>query len=87
MARVLAFHLNDSRAPLGSELDRHEHIGRGFVARAAFRWLLNDPRFATVPKVLETPKKSAPRADRSNLAPLRALRRHLSRGCARERRP
>ena len=74
-ARVLAFHLNDSRAPLGSGLDRHEHIGRGFLGRAAFGWLLNDPRFATVPKVLETPKAPEPRADRRNLAILRALRR------------
>lgn len=73
--RVLAFHLNDSRAPLGSGLDRHEHIGRGFLGRAAFRWLLNDPRFAAVPKVLETPKAPEPRADRRNLATLRALRR------------
>jgi deoxyribonuclease IV len=75
VTRVLAFHLNDSRAPLGSGLDRHEHIGRGFLGRTAFRWLLNDPRFASVPKVLETPKEPEPRADRRNLATLRALRR------------
>jgi deoxyribonuclease-4 len=75
LARVLAFHLNDSRAPLGSGLDRHEHIGRGFLGRAAFARLLGDPRFAGVPKVLETPKEPAPLADRRNLATLRALRR------------
>ena len=86
VARVLAFHLNDSRAPLGSGLDRHEHIGRGFLGRAAFAWLLNDPRFATVPKVLETPKEPEPRADRRNLATLRALRRHPPAGRPRERR-
>jgi deoxyribonuclease IV len=86
VARVVAFHLNDSRAPLGSGLDRHEHIGRGFLGRAAFAWLLNDPRFATVPKVLETPKEPEPRADRRNLATLRALRRGPSPGRPRERR-
>jgi deoxyribonuclease-4 len=74
LRRVLAFHLNDSRAPLGSGLDRHEHIGRGRLGLGPFRRLLNDPRFARVPKVLETPKEPEPRADRRNLATLRCLR-------------
>ena len=77
--RVLAFHLNDARAPLGSGLDRHEHIGRGFLGLAPFRFLLNDRRFARVPKVLETPKKPEPTADLRNLAVLRRLRRRLGR--------
>ena len=75
MARVLAFHLNDARAPLGSGLDRHEHIGRGYLGLPPFRLLLNDPRFAAVPKVLETPKDPEPQADLRNLATLRRLRR------------
>jgi deoxyribonuclease-4 len=74
-ARVLAFHLNDARTPLGSGLDRHEHIGRGYLGLAAFRLLLNDPRFIAVPKVLETPKDPEPTADLRNLAILRRLRR------------
>jgi deoxyribonuclease-4 len=77
--RVLAFHLNDARAPFGSGLDRHEHIGRGFLGLAAFRRLLNDRRFAAVPKVLETPKEPEPTADLRNLATLRRLRRRLGR--------
>jgi deoxyribonuclease-4 len=72
---VLAFHLNDSRAPLGSGLDRHEHIGRGGLGLRPFRRLLTDPRFARVPKVLETPKEPEPIADRRNLATLRRLQR------------
>jgi deoxyribonuclease-4 len=72
--RVLAFHLNDARAPLGSGLDRHEHIGRGRLGLPPFRYLLNDARFADVPKVLETPKEPEPLADRRNLAALRRLR-------------
>jgi len=75
LSRVLAFHLNDARAPLGSGLDRHEHIGVGFLGLGAFRRLLNDRRFARVPKVLETPKEPEPEADRRNLARLRGLRR------------
>ena len=74
-ARVLAFHLNDSRAPLASGLDRHEHIGRGALGLLPFRRLLNDARFARVPMVLETPKEPEPHADRRNLAALRRLRR------------
>ncbi len=72
--RVLAFHLNDARAPLGSGLDRHEHIGRGGLGLRPFALLLHDRRFRGVPKVLETPKEPEPAADRRNLATLRRLR-------------
>lgn len=73
LGRVLAFHLNDARAPLGSGLDRHQNIGEGLLGLRPFRLLVNDPRFARVPKVLETPKEPEPAADRKNLAVLRAL--------------
>jgi deoxyribonuclease-4 len=75
LGNVLAFHLNDARAPRGSGLDRHEHIGEGFLGSGTFRRLLADPRFGRVPKVLETPKDPEPLADRRNLARLRRLRR------------
>lgn len=74
LERVLAFHLNDAKASLGSGLDRHEHIGRGRLGLRPFGLLLNDPRFRAVPKVLETPKEPAPTADLRNLAVLRRLR-------------
>jgi deoxyribonuclease-4 len=77
--RVLAFHLNDAKAPLGSGLDRHEHIGRGRLGLAPFRLLLSDRGFARVPKVLETPKEPEPAADLRNLATLRRLRRRRQR--------
>ena len=71
--RLLAFHLNDSKAPLGSRKDRHEHIGRGEVGLEAFRLILNDRRFRGRPMVLETPKGEDLREDRENLAILRAM--------------
>lgn len=74
LSKVLAFHLNDARAGLGSGLDRHEHIGDGFLGLAPFRRLLNDARFARVPKVIETAKDPEPTADLRNLATLRRLR-------------
>jgi len=79
--RLRVFHLNDSRKPLGSRVDRHTHIGRGFVGLEAFRRLLNDPRFAGLPMLLETPKQAGrgrtsdgvDRFDRRNLTLLRSL--------------
>jgi deoxyribonuclease-4 len=73
LERILAFHLNDARADLGSGLDRHEHIGRGRLGLAPFRALLADRALAHVPKVLETPKEPEPAADRRNLGVLRRL--------------
>lgn len=73
VASVVAFHLNDAKAPLGSGLDRHEHIGKGHIGLPAFRLLLNDRRFSRVPMVLETPKDDD--ADVKNLRTLRRLRR------------
>jgi deoxyribonuclease-4 len=54
--RIKAFHLNDSRRPLGSRVDRHEHIGHGELGIEPFRLLLADPRFRQIPMYLETPK-------------------------------
>ena len=54
--RLKVFHLNDSKKPLGSRVDRHEHIGQGFLGLEPFRRILNDPRFRGVPMLLETPK-------------------------------
>ena len=70
---VGAFHLNDSKRPLGSRVDRHQHIGKGEIGLEAFRLLLNDARFARIPKVLETPKPIETVSDRKNLAVLRSL--------------
>ena len=70
---VGAFHLNDSKKPLGSRVDRHQHIGEGEIGLEAFRLLLNDPRFKHLPKVIETPKTVETVSDRRNLRVLRAL--------------
>ncbi|MGA4643278.1 deoxyribonuclease IV [Limisphaera sp. 4302-co] len=71
--QVVAFHLNDSKAALGSRRDRHEHIGRGRLGREAFRLLVSDPRFDRLPGCLETPKSEDLHEDRENLAVLRSL--------------
>ena len=71
--RLQCFHFNDSKKGLGSRIDRHEHIGKGELGLNPFRFILNDPRFAAVPKILETPKGDNDEMDAVNLAVLRGL--------------
>jgi len=71
--KVKAIHLNDSKKELGSRVDRHEHIGKGFMGLEPFRLLVNDNRFTGVPKILETPKGSDLKEDIENLRILRSL--------------
>lgn len=52
--RLVAIHANDSKKPLGSRADRHEHIGEGLIGLEAFGWFVNDPRLAHAPMLLET---------------------------------
>jgi deoxyribonuclease-4 len=51
-------HLNDSKRPLGSRIDRHEDIGKGWIGMKGFRNILNHPELRDIPFILETPKKS-----------------------------
>jgi deoxyribonuclease IV len=69
--RLGVIHLNDSKRDLGSRVDRHEHIGQGYIGTTGFEFLLNDRRLAALPMVLETPKDD--NADARNLATLRGL--------------
>jgi len=73
LERLKALHLNDCKANLGSRKDRHEHIGKGHIGLEGFRHILNDPRLAGLPGLLETPKGSDLHEDRENLAVLRSL--------------
>lgn len=79
--RLKAFHLNDSKRPLGSRVDRHEHIGRGELGVEPFRHLLNDRRFRDTPMYLETPKgkERGQDLDVINLRTLRGLVVHRGR--------
>jgi deoxyribonuclease-4 len=71
--RIKAFHLNDSQKDLGSRVDRHTHIGDGCVGLEGFRAIVNDPRFADLPMILETPKGDDLAEDIENLSRLRGL--------------
>lgn len=73
LKHLVAVHCNDSKTGLGSRVDRHEHLGKGKIGLAPFEFLMRDPRFAEIPKVLETPKGKDLGEDRENLAVLRDL--------------
>jgi deoxyribonuclease-4 len=82
--RLKAFHLNDSKKPLGSRVDRHEHIGHGCLGLEPFRRIVNDRRFRDLPMLLETPKaegkaKGAIEVDPLDERNLNTLRGLLSR--------
>jgi deoxyribonuclease-4 len=68
--RVLGLHLNDSKVPLGKRVDRHDHLGEGHIGLDCFAWIVQDARWASVPKVLETPKSEDMHEDIANLAKL-----------------
>ncbi len=69
LEKLAAIHLNDSKTPLGSRVDRHAHIGNGNIGKEAFRLTLKT--FPDIPKVLETPKEE--NMDEKNLEVLRSL--------------
>ena len=73
LERLQVLHVNDSKRDLGSRVDRHEHIGKGYVGLEGFRLLLNDARFRQHPMLLETPKGPDMQEDMENLATLRSL--------------
>ncbi len=79
--RLKLIHVNDSKHPLGSRRDRHEHIGQGYLGREAFELIVNHPQLRDLPFVLETPKaadeedKLNSDMDIINLNRVRSLRR------------
>ncbi len=70
--RLWVIHCNDSKAPLGSRKDRHEHLGQGCLGPGAFQLLMRDQNLLDIPKILETPKDENLEDDRINLGRLRS---------------
>jgi deoxyribonuclease-4 len=68
-------HVNDSKAALGSKVDRHEQIGLGYLGLKTFERFFQDPRLAGIPFILETPKgkKGEQDWDRINIRLLKKL--------------
>ncbi len=73
LERVMAWHLNDSRHPLGSRKDRHANVGDGEIGLDGFARLIDDPRFERLPMILETPLGDDEQGHARDLAKLRNL--------------
>lgn len=73
LEKLAAIHLNDSKREVSSNIDRHQHIGKGELGKTPFKMLMKDKRFIEVPKILETPKGENNEWDRRNLNLLRKL--------------
>lgn len=69
--KLRVIHANDAKKPLGSRIDRHEHIGKGMIGEATFRRLVRDRRLLEVPIILETPE--AEKMHRVNLDLLKSF--------------
>ena len=72
LGRVSVVHCNDAKAPRGSKLDRHQHIGKGTIGKEPFRRLLNDARLAHAAFIAETPIDK-PGDDKRNVDALKNL--------------
>lgn len=68
-ARIRVLHVNDSKTPCGSGVDRHEHLGQGKIGTQALRAFLRDPALAGIPRIGELPPGE--KEDRANLKFLR----------------
>ena len=51
---LMGMHINDSKPPLGSRVDRHHSLGQGEIGWDAFRFIMNDPHMDDIPLILET---------------------------------
>jgi deoxyribonuclease-4 len=71
--KIKVFHLNDSMREFNSRVDRHYHIGKGFIGKEAFAYIMRNPIFTLIPKIIETPKGNDDRFDLMNLKTLRKL--------------
>lgn len=85
LGRLYAFHVNDSKKPLGSRVDRHAHIGQGHLGLEAFGYLVNDRRFRGHAMILETAKEG-PNDEAMDAINLQALRALVKKPPSRDRR-
>ena len=66
IANLICLHVNDSKSPLGSNLDRHENIGMGLIGKTGFKNILNQPLLKNKPLILEVPGIKGEGPDKEN---------------------
>lgn len=77
LENIRVIHTNDSKAPLGARVDRHQHIGQGYIGMEGFRRILTHPKLRSKAFILETPADEFG-DERSNLETLKSLCRKSS---------
>ena len=75
LEKLYLLHLNDSKTPLSSRIDRHWHIGDGYIGREGFRRIINHSKLSHLPAILETPREDD-RDDLKNMWVVRGLVEH-----------
>lgn len=73
LENLKVIHMNDSKRELGSRIDRHENIGEGKIGLKGFEFIMNDPHFSKIPKILETPKDKEFKNDMRNMKILKGM--------------
>ncbi len=71
--KLKLFHLNDSKTPLGSRVDRHWHIGEGYIGSEGFKNIVNHPKLFHFPGIMETPHKREEEDDIRNMSKIESL--------------
>jgi deoxyribonuclease-4 len=72
LGKLCLLHLNDSKARLGSRVDRHWHIGKGCIGIDGFRRIVNHPALRSLPGIMETPRETD-REDLMNMKVIKSL--------------
>ncbi len=75
MTRLGCVHVNDSKVPLGANLDRHANLGEGELGERGISVFLSEPRFERLPALMETPGPDGHGTDRAEVELARKLRR------------
>lgn len=73
VGRLVAVHLNDSKTPYKSNLDRHENIGEGYIGSEGIGAFVRDKNFQRVPWYLEVPGPDKSGPDKENVKRVRKL--------------
>ncbi|MFN3975330.1 MAG: deoxyribonuclease IV, partial [Dehalococcoidia bacterium] len=80
LKHLVAVHANDSKAPLGSGVDRHENIGEGLIGQQGFATIIAHPAFREVPFLLEVPGPDGKGPDKAQVERLKAIRSQVGLG-------
>ena len=72
--RLKCLHVNDSRVPLGSNRDMHANVGEGEMGRTGIATFLSEPRFESLPALLETPGPDKRGSDKAEVRRAKRLR-------------